>query len=191
MSKNIWRRVAAKAAVGVILVPMLASCSALDAIQASVNARDASQIESPAQIQNSVLAAEKELLLAQLWEGEGVLPPGGNVRRACKADEAGEAYLFYGSWTSPASAALSPDRSEAIMTITELRDWLEEQGWEYLETFEFTTEKLNVNAVGVGASKSTAGILDMQVIYYFEGQLGQPEPHIVVDIDSDCLIADL
>ncbi|MDI6023506.1 hypothetical protein QBL02_08110 [Leucobacter sp. UT-8R-CII-1-4] len=191
MSKRILRRVAATAVTGLLLVPMLASCAALDVIQASVDARNSSEIESPAQIQNSQLAAETELLLAQLWEGEGDLPVGGNVRRACQADEGGEAYLFYGSWFSPASAAVSPDRSEAIMTITEMSDWLEAQGWEYVETFEFTTEKLDVNAVGVGASKSAAGIPDMQVIYYFEGQLGQPEPHIVVDIDSDCLVADL
>lgn len=191
MSKNIWQRVTAAAAAGLIVVPMLTSCSVLDALQASVDARDSAEIEYSAQIQNSGLAAEKELLLAQLWEGEPELPVGGNIRRACNASGEEKAYLFYGSWTSPASAEISPDRGEAMRIITELRDWLETQGWEYLEMFEFTADKLDVNAFGVSGAKSSAGISDMQVIYYFEGELGQPEPHIVVDIDSDCLVADL
>lgn len=191
MSKNIWQRLAAAAAAGLILVPMLTSCSVLDAIQASVDARDSAEPEYSAQIQNSGLAAEKELLLAQLWEGEAELPVGGNIRQECRIGGAEKAYLFYGSWSSPASADISPDRGEAIRIITEMRDWLEAQGWEYLEMFEFTTEKLDVNAFGVSGAKTSVGISDMQVIYYFEGQLGRPEPHIVVDIDSDCLPADM
>ncbi len=72
----------------------------------------------------------------------------------------------------------------------ELGAWLEAEGWSELEDYEFTTESVNVNAVGISAEKPFVGIEYMQVTYYYEGDYGTDYPHIVVDIDSECLIDD-
>lgn len=185
-----WRRASAATAAMLILAPVLSSCATLGALQESVNS-GGSKIESPAEMQNSGFAKETNTLLDQMWQGDWELPVGGNVRVPCKADEAGEAYEFYGSWFSPAEAAYSADRVEAMHTISAVREWLEADGWEYLENFEFTTDVVDVNAVGVGGSKRDAGVSDMQVVYYFEGQVERPYPHIVVDVDSTCLLVDI
>ncbi len=187
MSGLTWRSTIAAAAAGLILAPALSGCASSGVMDALFNQKPASKIESPAHMQNSELAESSNALLDQLWEGEWNLPVGGNVRLACESDAGGEAYQFFGSWFSPEEANYSGSRNEAMARVIELRGWLEADGWEYLDNIEFNTDNVGVNAVGVGGSKTSAGIVDMQAIYYFEGDVDYPFPHIVVDIDSDCL----
>ena len=151
------------------------------------------EIEDSPGLFNSQLADAVEMLLMEVWIGDaGAWDAAfsGNVRTACVDDLGRDAYYFYGSWFTPDGADAPGDRRAAERAMAELGAWLEAEGWSELEDYEFTTESVSVNAIGVSAEKPFVGIDYMQVTYYYEGDYGMEYPHIVVDIDSECLIDD-
>lgn len=154
-----------------------------------------SDIEHDVTIENGALQRGVDDLLGYFQSGQWEPPDGGNVRRACVSGEESaertESYYFFGSWFSPESTELSGDREVARDTVAGLRLWLQQQGWSGVEEFDFTTDVVDVNAFGVEASHPEAGIEWMQAIYYYEGDHGRNYPHIVIDVDSECLVSDL
>jgi len=174
-----------------LLVPGLAACVPLPGLDLLTGGQSGSEIESPAEIENQALQAGVDELLAHISDAEWEPPSTGNVRRACDAGTGDDAYLFYGSWFSSETAELPGDGEIAESGMSGLRDWLESQGWSDLELFDFTTEVVDVNAFGVEGSNLDAGISWMQAIYYFEGDVGRDYPHVVVDVDSACLVVDM
>lgn len=174
-----------------ILLPSLSGCIPSTLIEAFSAPDDRPEPEQSAQIQNSKLQLGVDELLDHLWEGEWNLPPGGQYRTACDAGQGAQAYLFYGSWFTPEEMELPGEREVAESAMSGFHSWLESEGWSDLEEFEFTPDTVDVNAFGVAGSKPEVGIREMQAIYYFEGDYGIDYPHVVVDVDSDCLVVDL
>lgn len=184
-------RGAAAILAALILVPALSGCVSATLIDTLTGGQKQPTPEQSAQIQNSKLEQGVDELLDHLWQGEWDLPPGGQYRTACDAGQGEQAYLFYGSWFTPEEMALPGEREVAKSAMSGFRSWLESEGWSDLEEFEFTLDAVDVNAFGVAGSKPEAGIYEMQAIYYFEGDYGIDYPHVVVDVDSECLVVDL
>lgn len=184
-------RGAATILAALILVPSLSGCFSPTLIDALTGGQNRPAPESNAQIQNSKLEQGVDELLDHLWDGEWDLPTEGQYRTACNSGQGEQAYLFYGSWFTPEEMDLPGDREVAQSAMSGFRAWLESEGWSDLEEFEFTPDTFDVNAFGVAGSNLDAGIREMQAIYYFEGDFGIDYPHVVVDIDSDCLVVDL
>ena len=184
-------RGAAAILAALILVPSLSGCFSPTLIDALTGGQNRPTPEPNAQIQNSTLDQSVDELLNHLWDGEWDLPPEGQYRLACDAGQGEQAYKFFGSWFTPEEMELPGDREVAKTAMSGFRAWLESEGWSDLEEFEFTADELDVNAFGVAGSNLEAGIREMQAIYYFEGDFEIVYPHVVVDVDSDCLIVDL
>lgn len=184
-------RGAAAILAALILVPSLSGCVSSTFIDALTGGQNRPDPEQNAQIQNSTLEQGVDELLDHLWQGEWDLPTDGQYRTACDVGQDAQAYLFYGSWFTPEEMELPGDRAVAKSAMSGFRAWLESEGWSDLEEFEFTPDVVSVNAFGVAGTKLDAGIREMQAIYYYEGDFGIDYPHVVVDVDSDCLIVDL
>lgn len=172
-------------------MPTLSGCFSSTLVDMIAGSPQESELEYQAEMQNGELAQDVDVLLTHIWEGDWAPPAGGNVRVACDNGQGDEAYYFYGSWFTTEDAALPGDGEVAKSAISGLRGWLESEGWSALEEFDFTPDVGGVNAFGVEGTKPDAGIYGMQAIYYYEGDLEIPYPHVVVDIDSDCLVVDL
>ena len=183
------------ALAGLILVAGLSACSPAAITEMLSNSSRSSDIEYDVAIENGALQRGVDDLLGYFQSGQWELPSGGNVRRACVLGEDSsrrvESYYFYGSWFSPETAELPGDREVARDAVTGLRFWLQNQGWSDVVEFDFTTDVVDVNAFGVEASNPDAGIEWMQAIYYYEGDHGRNYPHIVIDVDSECLVSNL
>lgn len=190
MHKQIRVRAVMALAAGLLLAPTLIACSPFALVDLIAGSGRGSELESPAEMENSGLALGVEETLTHIWAGEWELPVGGNVRSACDAGQDADAYRFYGSWFSPEETGFPADRDVAESGMAGLRDWLSAQGWTDLDEFEFHDDVVDVNAFGVEGAKPEAGISWMQAIYYYEGDVGRAYPHVVVDIDSECLVAD-
>lgn len=172
-----------------MLALSLSSCSLASlAAKVAENSSGKNDPIQPAEIHNRALADETAALLASISDSDWEPAPGGNILSRC---EARGIYSFYGSWYSPELAAVPGDAEAAGAAIAQLRNWLEARGWIDLEDIEFTTDSVGVNALGIAAWNERAGVYDMQAIFYYEGDIGVEYPHIVVDIDSDCLPADI
>lgn len=196
---NRTRRDATRAAFALLatvaLAAGLSACSPTTFIDELIGRSGVSESERPAQIENRALEQAADELLNHIYDGEWELPAGGNVRRACATAEVPssktDGFLFYGSWFSPQAAAFSEKNGDAKASMSELRSWLELQGWSEFSEFELTPEVSKRKAHGVEGSNPDAGIEWAQVTYYFAGDEGRNYPHIVVDIDSECLVSDL
>lgn len=183
---------------GVLAVTVaLALCAALTACSPAMmrslladGADPGPEVEDSPGLFNSQLKEEAETLLEQVWQGDWDDQLSGNVRTMCDNTPGEEAYYFYGSWFTPGDATVPDGRRPAERAMAELGAWLEAEGWSALDDYEFTEKELGVNAVGISAEQSFNGIDYIQVTYYYEGDYGVDYPHIVVDIDSGCLIDD-
>ena len=179
------------ALAGLILVAGLSACSPAAITEMLSNSSRSSDIEYDVAIENGTLQRSVDDLLGYFQGGQWELPAGGNVRRVCVSSEQTESFYFYGTWFSPEATELSEDRGVARGAMTGLRFWLQNQGWSDVVEFDFTTDVVDVNAFGVEASNPDAGIEWMQAIYYYEGDHDRNYPHIVIDVDSECLVSDL
>ena len=181
------RALAAGAAVA--LISTLSACS-VTALAAKLvdDASGKNDTIQPAEIHNGALAAEAEALLAVIQEDSWEPPLGGNILSPCDAPDT---YAFYGSWFSSELAQPPADAETAAVAIDRLSAWLESRGWSDIEEFDFTTDSVGVNALGISAWHESIGVTDMQVIFYYEGDVGVDYTHTEVDVDSDCLPADM
>lgn len=177
------------AAIAVALMSSLSACS-LTALAAKFaeDATGKNDSVQPAEIHNRAVADEAEALLAFIQDDDWAPPLGGNILSPCDAPGT---YAFYGSWFSSELAQSPADVETAAAVIDGLSAWLESRGWSDIEEFDFTTDSVGVNALGISAWHESIGVYEMQAIFYYEGDSGVDYPHIVVDIDSDCLPTDL
>lgn len=189
--EKVRRGKAAVLAAAAILTSTLSACAPQALFEQFTGAQRGSDIEHDARIENRALEQGVDELLDQVWDGHWDLPTGGNVRSACDPGDGSDAYFFYGSWISPEETGFPNDRELAQSGISELRNRLAAQGWNELEEFDFTEDVVDVNAFGVEGAKPEAGIDWIQIIYYYEGDIGTAYPHVVVDVDSVCLVSDL
>lgn len=174
----------------------LSGCSTLSLVQQLAGGSNESLLEHDASIHNSQLAdtvAELQQVLLEEAPNSWEPPVGGNVRRDCSSELGTSAYLYFGSWFSPEGAMVGGDETEVI---AQLRTWLEENGWEDIEEYEFEAHDPEGQgsfgaAVGVEATKLDAGVSTLMVSYHYEGNYGYEYPHLVLDVDSPCTIADL
>lgn len=140
---------------------------------------------------NASLRDDVDTLLSHIDGTEWDTTPGGHVRTECDAEGGATAYRFFGSWFTPRDSVVPDDAETAEAAASDLAAWLEGEGWDEVDLFEFTDAEGDVNAYGVGGSRPESGIEDAQVIYFFDGDLDRDHPHVGVDVDSGCLRTDL
>lgn len=186
ISPLLRRALATGAAVA--LVASLSACSLTSlAAKLADGADSSSDWVQPAEIHNSAVADETASLLAFVQDGAWQPPAGGNILRPC---DAADTYAFYGSWISDERPETPAGAESAAAAVESLSAWFESRGWADLEKFDFTTDVVDVNALGIAGSHPAAGISEMQTIFYYEGDIDFEYPHIVVDVDTVCLPSD-
>lgn len=170
----------------------LSACSLTALAAKSVDALTGQpETQQSAQMHNRALENEVDALLAFISDGDWEAPLGDNLRTECDVKEFTLDYFFYGSWYSPGLADAPADREAATSAVDELRAWLQGRGWTDLEPIDFSTAVVGVNAIGIAGTHLESGVSGMQAIFYYEGDIDIASPHVVVDIDSDCLPTDL
>lgn len=173
MAKRNTNTVAMRLLAAVSLMALtLTGCSVMNGAPASTGSN---RIEN-AEPHNLAVATAVESLQQQVWGGDWTPAVGGNLLMRC---ESGSDYRFYGSWFT-ADGYEAPVDPEA--TAQELSSWLSAAGWSDVEIESSESPDL----WRVWATREDAEIAEAMVTWYPEGDVGAPDPHVVLDVDSVC-----
>lgn len=139
----------------------------------------------------AAVAAAVESLQQQIWGGAWTPAVGGNLLVPCgpegqsgSASDAGEGdYRFYGSWLT-ADGYEAPADLQA--TAEEFSSWLKETGWSDVEVESSDSP----HYWRVWATQEGTELAETMVTWYPAGDVDVTEPHVVLDLDSECVLAD-